>query len=508
MRANSVLALRAGEDIRAAALRLGRARETFIASHLLASCVRPVVAHSWQRCAVAGVSFDGRRLPVRRIYDGELADYRARHPLAVLMPLFGELLGERADDGEYVYAVTDAQGTLLWVQGHRETLRRAERMNFAEGAGWAEAEAGTNAPGTALAVEEPVQVFAAEHYNSVMHPWSCSAAPVRDPDSGRVLGTVDITGGDNIANPHTLALVRATARAAEAELALRVRVTDAQARQEYADRVGSSQAAVVLVSPGGRLLAGTAAGRDRFAEVAAEAEARPDKPDGDGLLAEPVGPAGHMLIRFAGAGRALAPASVVRLTALGRDCALLELDGRVLRLRPRHSEIVVLLALAMEGAGEAGGGISGPRLAVELSEEEIHPVTLRAEMSRLRTLLGGELLGSQPYMLRRTVRADFAAVLDLVAEGRVDAAVGAYSGPLLPNSEAPAIAEYRTALEQQLRAEVLASADAGVLRRWVAAPWGAADAEAWAALAQQLPGGSPQRAAAMVRAGGVLAPVR
>ena len=462
MHASSVIALRAGEDTRAAELRLGRAYERFISSHKLAPCVRPVVASSWQRCAAAGVSPDGRQLPAQRMSDGDLEDYRSKHPLTVLMPLFGELLGERADDGEYIYAITDAGGTLLWVQGHHGLLRRAERMNFVAGAAWAEAEAGTNAPGTALALEGPVQIFAAEHYNSVVHPWSCSAAPIRDPGSGLVLGTVDITGGHDIANPHTLALVRATARAAETELALRA--------------------------------------------------ARATR----GLLSRSPAATGA-----AGAAGAAAPPGTVCLTALGRDCALLEVDGRVLRLRPRHSEIVVLLALAggalagrglaggaLAGGGPAGEGLSGPRLAVELSEEEIHPVTLRAEMSRLRALLGDELLGSQPYLLRRPVRADFTTVRDLVAEGEVAAAVSAYTGPLLPDSEAPAIVEYRTVLEQQLRAEVLASADAGVLRRWVSAPWGADDAEAWLALAQQLPGGSPQRAAAAVRAGGVPSRVR
>lgn len=108
----------------------------------------------------------------------ELKDYRSGHPIAVLLPMFRDLLGERAG------------GTLMWVQGHSGTLRRAARMNFAEGATWSEAEAGTNAPGTALAVGQPVQIFAAEHYNSAVHPWSCSAAPVRDPDSGRVRAAV------------------------------------------------------------------------------------------------------------------------------------------------------------------------------------------------------------------------------------------------------------------------------------------------------------------------------
>ena len=438
------LALRAGEDVRAAALRLGRAHEKFVSSHSMASFVRPVIADSWERCAAAGASPDGRRLPPVLMDTDELDDYRARHPLAAAMPVFRELLGERASDDEHIFAVADADGILLWVQGHSGTLDRAGRMNFVEGAEWSEAGAGTNALGTALAVRHPVQIFAGEHYNTVVHPWSCSAVPVRDPGSGQVLGIVDVTGGASIASPYVLALVRATVRAVEAELAIRMAATDEGPGREHADRRVPWRSAAALVSP-----------------------SRPQWPGAD--------------------------VTGVRLTALGRDCALVGIDGRTLRLRPRHSEIVVLLALA-------GGGLSGPRLAVELSEADIRPVTLRAEMSRLRTLLGDGLLGSQPYALRRPVRSDFATVLDLLADGRVGEAVAAYSGPLLPDSEAPAIVDYRSMLEEQLRAEVLASADANVLRRWVSAAWGANDAAGWRALAGQLPGGSPQRAAADTRA--------
>ncbi len=484
------LALRAGEDARAAALRLGRAHEKFVSLHGMPSFVRSVVAGSWERSVAAGASQDGRRLPPIRMDADELDDYRSRHPLAAALPVFRELLGERASDDEHIFAVTDAAGILLWVQGHAGTLDRAGRMNFVEGAEWSETEAGTNAPGTALAVRRPVQIFAGEHYNTVVHPWSCSAVPIRDPDSGRVLGTVDITGSANIASPYALALVRATARAAEAELAIRVAAADEQARREFANRRVPERSAVALVSPGGRLLAATPAGRDCFAAEAADAVD----------LAEAVGPAGHLMVHFSGLARPRAAVAEVRLAALGRDCALVELDGRTLRLRPRHSEIMVILALAMKGRGEVGGGLSGPRLAVELSEAEVHPVTLRAEMSRLRTLLGEGVLGSQPYALRRPVTSDFASILDLLAEGRVGAAVAAYPGPLLPDSEAPAIVDYRATLEQQLRAEVLASDDAIVLRRWVSAAWGADDAAAWQALARQLPGGSPQRAAAAARA--------
>ena len=56
--------------------------------------------------------------------------------------------------------------------------------------------------------------------------------------------------------------------------------------------------------------------------------------------------------------------------------------GRKLRLSRRHSEILVLLARHPEGVG-------GDELLVELYEDEsVTPVTLRAELSRLRGLLG------------------------------------------------------------------------------------------------------------------------
>ena len=51
-----------------------------------------------------------------------------------------------------------------------------------------------------------------------MQRWTCAAAPIHDPATGRLLGAIDVTGGDHLANPHSLALVRATALAAEAYL--------------------------------------------------------------------------------------------------------------------------------------------------------------------------------------------------------------------------------------------------------------------------------------------------
>ena len=410
---------RHGEDAKDVRVRLHEAHELFASAHTVPSFVRPVVARSWRRSATAGASPDGTRLPPLRMAADELAGYRAEHPLARVFPVFRTLLGDSAEEGEHVFAVSDADGMLLWVQGHHKVLDRAKRMNFVEGAVWSESRAGTNAPGTALVVGQPVQVCAAEHFNEIAHPWSCAAAPIREPRSGRILGVVDVTGGDNVASPHVLALVRATVLAAEAELTRTV-------------------------------------------------------------------PDGHLRT----------PPGTAWLRALGRDCARLEVDGQVHTLSPRHSEIMVILALAH-------GGRSADRLAVELSETELGVSTVRAEMSRLRAVLGDDLLDSRPYALRRPVGADFLSVGELLAQGRVHDALRLHGGPLLPASEAPAVVEHRTALQQQLRGAVLAGDDAGLLRRWVSTDSGAEDAVAWQALAAHLPRGSAMRGAAAARARGL-----
>nr|WP_234338125.1 GAF domain-containing protein [Streptomyces sp. NRRL F-5727] len=357
------------------------------------AAVRALVAESWRRSERARVSRDGAA--PTELEEAEVAAYREQHPLAAAMPVIRELLGADARDGGHLLAVCDAAGRLLWVEGDPATLRQARRMNFVAGAGWAEAAAGTNAPGTALAVGRPVQVVSAEHFRPPVKDWTCVAAPVHDPRSGRLLGAVDLTGGEPLAHPHSLGLVRAVARAAEAQLA---------------------------------------------------------------LLAPPP------------------PSGRLRLTALGRDEALLTVDGRRLSLSRRHSEILVVLAHRPEGV------TGGELLTLLYEDESVTPVTLRAELSRLRALLGPELLCSRPYRLAVPVDADFAAVDRRLASGAVAAAAGAYPGPLLPGSAAPGVVRLRERLADRLRAALVARADPRLLADWAYSAWGEEDVEVWRAL--------------------------
>lgn len=222
------VALRPSDSPGAVAQRLHRAREQFLSSWPLSGLpgsgspdVRPVVAQSWVRSRAGGVDPE---LPVvrSRVMDAdELDDHRRTHPLAAVLPVVQRLLVDgMADDGEsgLVVAVTDATGRMMWLSGDPLLRERAAAMQFVEGADWSERSAGTNAPGTALELDHSVQIFGAEHFGVPVQHWSCAAAPVHDPDTGALLGAVDLTGGDQVAAPHVLALVRATAAAMESEL--------------------------------------------------------------------------------------------------------------------------------------------------------------------------------------------------------------------------------------------------------------------------------------------------
>ena len=182
--------------------------------------VRRVVLDSWVRSRRSGVDPD-RPHPSVDLAGGELAAYRRGHVLAPLMPLVRRLLVDGDGSEGLLVALADASGRLLWVEGSAAVRRDIERVGFVEGACWREQDAGTNAPGIALATDHEVQVFAAEHFTRAVQKWSCSAAPVHDPVTGRVLGVLDITGHDAAASPHVLSLVRATVAAMESELAVR-----------------------------------------------------------------------------------------------------------------------------------------------------------------------------------------------------------------------------------------------------------------------------------------------
>lgn len=462
---------------------IARARERVWEGGPPPRILRPVVLESWQRSAQAGVFAEREELPPLLTQE-ELEERRARHPLAAAMPLIRSLLVDVAEDARHVVAVCDVTGHLLWVEGSRATQRAAEGIGFVAGSDWSEGTTGTNAPGTALEADHPIQVFAAEHYHQTHASWMCAAAPIHDPEDGRLLGAVDLTGSFDTAHPSTLALANATARAVEAHLAALGAWRDAAALETARGQVGAG-ASLTVVSPGGRLLGDdlgpqrvpppTEPGRLRIGRTVVEAEQLPSAP-GYWVLRRQVErhstatsvhvPADAVELRVAaGAGAA----ATLSLRLLGTPADALVAGGRRLTVTKRQLEICALLALSPEGLG------SGELRELLYGEQDVADVTIRSELSRLRRTLG-PALAARPYRFAAPVATDVEHVERLLHGGDLAGAVQAYTGPLLPASESPRIVELRDQLHHELRAALLAGEDPQALYQWIGAPHGEHDA--------------------------------
>ncbi|NAZ87430.1 GAF domain-containing protein, partial [Kineococcus indalonis] len=398
---------------------------------------REVVSASWWRSRRTGLDPDLVRAPLA-VQGAELRERRAAHPLAPVLATARRLLLDEPLGVPVLLAVSDVDGALLWVEGDRGLRRAAEAMSFLPGARWSEDAAGTNAPGTALALGRPVRVRAAEHYATAATRWSCSAAPVRDPATGRVLGVLDLTGGDELGRERALALVRAAAGAVEGEL-----------------RVAALRRGLTLGAGG-------------------------------------TGDAGD------GGGPGAGASGGARLRLLGAAGAAVRLGGREHRLSLRHAELLLLLLTGPPGGWTAGAladALDERGLAPVSVRAEAH--RLRAVLAAR----GGGALGPSPspYRLTGELACDVLEVRDALREGRVGDAVDGWAGELLPASEAPGVREVREELLVALRTSVLEGEDDGALLRFSRGA-GREDPQVAQELLRRLAPGDPGRAEALGRA--------
>ncbi|MFT7837601.1 GAF domain-containing protein [Saccharothrix sp. BKS2] len=234
--------------------RLARQRELVLGGDRVRGA-REVIVESWRRSLAARVDPERHEAPVVLDRAG-VVDRRDAHPLAAALPVLRETLVGIADEAEHVMLVTDVDGTVLWCEGSTPVRGRAERVRLAEGACWSETAIGTNAMGTALVVDRPVTVHSAEHLVRTYHGWTCTASPVRDPDTGRTIGTVDVSGPLTSAHPVTAALVSAAARLAEGQLRLRSAARDERLRSANMRHLIALRGEPgALLGPSGRVLA-------------------------------------------------------------------------------------------------------------------------------------------------------------------------------------------------------------------------------------------------------------
>ncbi|MCB0978185.1 MAG: hypothetical protein KDB02_12075 [Acidimicrobiales bacterium] len=155
-------------------------------------------------------------------------------------------------------------------------------------------------------------------------------------------------------------------------------------------------------------------------------------------------------------GPAVGADQVLKLSVLGRPGA--SFAGEPLALSPRQIELLAALAL------------NGPSTLDQLrehvyGERPLSSATIKAELSHIRQMLGGGI-ASRPYELTVTVEVDAVDVRDRVRSGDLAGAAAAYTGQLLPDSEAPFALEYRHLIDVTLRQGLLDSGSAEDLLRF------------------------------------------
>jgi hypothetical protein len=318
--------------------------------------------------------------------------------------------------------IADADGCVIWTSGHPRVVAASESIALCPGHAWHEDIVGTNGVGTALALDHPVQIFSAEHYNLDIRAWTCSGAPVHDPETGEVLGVIDVSSGIRAAHPTSLALVSAAADAVESVLRGELEQRHALLRADFHERAarwGTTRCA--LVDRAGRVLACRPNGWLSGPLVAA----------GDGLWLAP-GCDELLAAEAIGSGAGIVVEDRARqgarprvyLKARGETRARITVDGMTMRLSPRHSEMLVLMALHPDG-------LSARELALELFGDPAKLMSVRAEVSRLRRQLVG-LIATRPYRLLADVEADFLGA-------------GAATGlELLPGAASPSVVRARS----------------------------------------------------------------
>ncbi|MFT4157407.1 MAG: transcriptional regulator [Microbacterium sp.] len=429
----------ASRDDRTAASRLfiERAHEDFISGNLddqRLQQLRPLVRESWERSWRERVRPDAA--PTLEIPEDRLECYRLSHPLASAIDMIRALLlpGTQEDSGVIV-AVGDQAGRLLWVEGDHRLRTLTGDIGFVAGTNWAEGAVGTSAPGTALMLGESVQIYGAEHYNRTVHPWSCTAAPVRDPETQRVLGMIDVTGGAEVVTLQARLLVDATARAVESELM----VARLRERSETPRRPPTSSKAA------------------------------------QGAI--------RSILHVLGRDRAR-----VEITT--------ELGAQIIELSARHAAIMLMLAVHRQGLSAErlaelvyGEGASPDTLRPEM-------VRLRKVLERTAPDLIPE---SRPYRLPRQLETDAHDVLSLLDRGAHRVALAAYRGPVLPESNSPGVEEFREDVRSALREVMFAEASIDTLLAYAEIPEGQNDIELLRLALEMLPARSPKRAALVSR---------
>ncbi|QOX62172.1 PAS domain-containing protein [Anoxybacterium hadale] len=181
--------------------------------------IRPMIFQSWLRSRMYQVNPFEKKTAIMDL--SEIAALaKANSRLIKTVRPYMEKLYSIVEGSGYFLLLSDKDGYVLDLIGDHEMIEQAKESLLVVGANRSESVAGTNAIGTCLAIQAPIQIWNGEHYVISHRHYSCSSGPIFD-STGALLGCLNITGSNTEIHTHTLGMVLSAVDGINKELKIR-----------------------------------------------------------------------------------------------------------------------------------------------------------------------------------------------------------------------------------------------------------------------------------------------
>lgn len=192
--------------------------ENFVKNNQMPKGVRKEILDSWIRCKAYKVDpYEGSGKDIEKDeFEKILKNKKELIEIAkpIMLGLFNIV-----KESNYSIILTDENAVVLEVIGNETVMERNTNLYFLQGCQWKEENVGTNAIGTCIYLDKPIQTLGAEHYGKKQHGWTCSASPIHD-SNGKIIGVIDLSGDFHGYHSHTLGIVVEAANSIEEQFLL------------------------------------------------------------------------------------------------------------------------------------------------------------------------------------------------------------------------------------------------------------------------------------------------
>lgn len=206
------------EQMRASIEKMDHAKQRFLKTGVIDSCVRPEIAESWKRCRKMGL--DGFVPFPPSLSEAEL--YKRQTEDAYLInaakPVMEDILEQisRVSLIGIVY-LCDRDNVILSKVEPPLLKEISVQAGLCEGTVWTEDNIGTNSITLALGADDVFCTYGSEHYFEAFSWASCVSAPLHNND-GELVGSITITYYREFYNGILLALIKTAAQLIEKAL--------------------------------------------------------------------------------------------------------------------------------------------------------------------------------------------------------------------------------------------------------------------------------------------------